>query len=599
MSFDFQKFVKKSTRGLFIFIIATMVLPLVLWGYMGGGGPEQDEEAQGQAGVIFGSTKISKAAYGRALERAGASYWWGKYEPIPVQYMRYMQVPPPTPAQLSEQAWENLILLQEAKVHGIQATEREVLLLLREVYQKFTQSYDYNEGIMGQIARDVLRTSPLAIKGWAEDAVIIRKFLDLIEESEFASYDEVYGRVLGEQKVARVWAAAFEADDAAKFVRPSTTDEVAAYYGKNREKYKVPQKVQASYLMAEFEPLLKGIAEPSADDVKKYYDEHKAEFAKEHHHEPGEAHKEDEKPEYKSFDEVKAEIPGKIRLQAAEKKAAELMAKVDVELGALVVANKNVYPDDAFDQLKAKFKAQNIDLVHDITLPFDRRRVEEVEKTVGANSNLAMWAFETGRGRGDISKTVKTSKGVALFRLNRKIEALDPGVSDRVRDHIVKELQKEQIKKRIQKRAEQVAQEINTAGFGSVRAKQRIDWRMTRYFKVGSTDMGLEDYAMSGAINRQVQGGQLAPGKAAVVPGAELRGQGKGDASYVVYLEDSAQVRPDNIEAQFANARRGQDAEARRRFKEGFIKETVQAAALQIDPSMKKAESKENPTPHP
>ena len=32
MSFKFEKLVQRSTRGLFAFIVVTMIVPLVLWG---------------------------------------------------------------------------------------------------------------------------------------------------------------------------------------------------------------------------------------------------------------------------------------------------------------------------------------------------------------------------------------------------------------------------------------------------------------------------------------------------------------------------------------------------------------------------------------
>ena len=63
MAFSFEKFVQKSTRGLFAFIVVIMIVPLVLWGYMGkmSGDKDGDEEA----GIIktdSGPVKIYKSA---------------------------------------------------------------------------------------------------------------------------------------------------------------------------------------------------------------------------------------------------------------------------------------------------------------------------------------------------------------------------------------------------------------------------------------------------------------------------------------------------------------------------------------------------------
>src|SRR6185436_9464744 len=155
--------------------------------------------------------------------------------------------------------------------------------------------------------------------------------------------------------------------------------------------------------------------------------------------------------------------------KAAERKAADVMSKVDVALGAAATANNNKYPDNVFDQLTAKFKDEGVS--HDITTAFDPKQVEDVEKIIGANSNLASWAFDPQLKIGDVSQKVRTGKGVALFRLQKKIDALEPGITERIRESIVKELQKEQIKKKTEKLANNVQQEIATHGMIAARVK--------------------------------------------------------------------------------------------------------------------------------
>ena len=59
MSFSFEKFVQKSTRGLFAFIVVIMIVPLVMWGYMGNAGEEREED-KAPAGVIYGTITVSK-----------------------------------------------------------------------------------------------------------------------------------------------------------------------------------------------------------------------------------------------------------------------------------------------------------------------------------------------------------------------------------------------------------------------------------------------------------------------------------------------------------------------------------------------------------
>jgi len=46
--------------------------------------------------------------------------------------------PAPKTDELAKQAWEDIILLREAKASGIVASEQESLIQMRDMYQKFT-----------------------------------------------------------------------------------------------------------------------------------------------------------------------------------------------------------------------------------------------------------------------------------------------------------------------------------------------------------------------------------------------------------------------------------------------------------------------------
>jgi hypothetical protein len=294
---------------------------------------------------------------------------------------------------------------------------------------------------------------------------------------------------------------------------------------------------------------------------------------------------------------VKAEIPGKIKQKAADKKAAEVMNKVDVALGALSTANNNKYPDDAFDQLKAKFKTEKIELTYDISNSFDAKGVEQVEKLVGSGSTLATWGFDPATKIGDVSQRVKTGKGVALFRLTKKIDSIDPGITERTRETLVRELRKEALKKKVSQVANNVVQEITTHGMLAARAKYKLDWRVTRYFRTDGTDLGIEDAQLASGIANQVRGGQMKAGKATSITGDSLRSPDKADWSFVIYCEDLTDLPPEDVSTQFAGSRKGMDDEARRRYRQVYIDDTVKSAGL--DDKMKNSGKPTESSPNP
>jgi len=228
---------------------------------------------------------------------------------------------------------------------------------------------------------------------------------------------------------------------------------------------------------------------------------------------------------------------------------------------------------------------------------FDPKNVEDIEKIVGANSGLPAWAGDANTKAGDISQKVRTSKGVVLFRLSKRVDALDPGITERVRESIVKELQKAQISKKTQQVANNVVQEITTHGMISARLKYPLDWRLTRYFKLGGGDTGIDDAQLGQAISRQVSG--LKPGKAMMLPGTNIQNKDKADWAYVVYLEDMVDVPPDDASSQFSGQRRGVDEEARRAYRDVYTRETVKGADVKPDASLKKDEKVPESDPNP
>src|SRR5262249_12015219 len=152
------------------------------------------------------------------------------------------------------------------------------------------------------------------------------------------------------------------------------------------------------------------------------------------------------------------------------------------------------------------------------------------------------------------------------------------------------ELQKEQLKKKVQQAANNVVQEITTRGMIVARAKYPLDWRLTRYFKPGG-EVGIEDAALGSAISQQLRGAAKA-GTAQVVSGMMLRNPDKADWAFVVYIEDLVDVPPEDVSLQFSNSRRGMDEEARKRYRDVYIQDTLKNADLKLDPSLKKPETK-------
>jgi hypothetical protein len=165
------------------------------------------------------------------------------------------------------------------------------------LFQKFVGRPDYSDEIMNRIARELIHVDFSKLHDWMSTHVVVEKLLTLIGNSEFADYDKIYGSLLSSQKMAKVWYASFDPKDYMKDLKTPSTDEIATYYSKNKDKFKIPGKVQVAYLMADAEELKKKEPEPTEEEIKKYYNDFKvAEFSKPHEHKPGDEHHETRRP---------------------------------------------------------------------------------------------------------------------------------------------------------------------------------------------------------------------------------------------------------------------------------------------------------------
>jgi hypothetical protein len=577
----FDQFVHKYTRGVFIFIVIVMVVPLVLWGYMGGGPEEGKDELAGTIeSRVFGKIEIGAATLRQQQLRAVPAWWWNKWNDrmTMLMAMRMGRNPePPKEEEIERQAWHNIVLLQEAKELGLTASEQEAKLLLRNVYHHFTNQWNVDEDTLEKIARDLLHSTMSVLDAWALDQVRIDKLLETVSDAEFAEYDRVYERVLRQDQHARAWYASFDPKDSSRETRPPTPDEILRHYEQNKAKFRTPEKARVSYLMADFEALKKKVPEPTEDEIKKYHQDNQSQFEEEHKHGPGEEHKEDEKRQVKPLDQVRTDVVSRIKQRAAEKEADQIMDKVNIDLGAAAAANKGKYPENILETLKEKFGKEGAELVFSNTAAFDRKQLEEVEKEVGTNSGLAQWAFDATVKEGEIGQKAKTSKGVCLFRLDGRKAGGDLGVTEAARTAIVKDLQKEQVKKKTQAKASAVVQDIAAKGIAAARAERALEWRVTRYFKTQGGDTGIEDRGLSFAVSQQVSSGKVKPGQATVVQGSSV-GRDVAEWAYVIYLEDIAGGPPQESEEQFRSVRESENRATRDRYRDEYVEAAVRGA---------------------
>ncbi len=152
---------KKLAKKIWI-ALAIMVLPaFLLWGL---GSALNSKKESAYVGQIFGS-KISFLNYKEALDavkNTAIIHYGEKFSEIEKQL------------DLKAQAWEMLILLHEAKMRRINASDHEVIELIKS-YPFFQRKGVFDNRLYAELLQYVFRTQPRAFEEQTRQNIIISK----------------------------------------------------------------------------------------------------------------------------------------------------------------------------------------------------------------------------------------------------------------------------------------------------------------------------------------------------------------------------------------------------------------------------------------
>lgn len=625
----FQNFVKRSTKGIFIVIIAIMAFGLIFSGTYAFWGV--DEKDKGDAGVIFGNVKVSKATFRDHARRSLGHERYAQLKMYSEQFkfglkMDFLigwimkQVANRSEAEKNKKTWENIILLQDAQDKGLAVSDEEVNKEKDAFLKMFEPSKDKDappqeERDPEAAAIEFLEIRKGDLETFFREALLMDKVLDLVTAAEFADYGKIYGDILKDEQYARVYVAGFDPKEFVRDLSPVGEGAIRKYYDDNIKRFEIPVRIQLLYLLADIESFKSKVPDPDDKEIEAYYNKNKSQFEKvkppkidEHGHDESEHHperKKDQGPkEYRTLQEAREDVIKKIKEERAWERAKEVMR----EVGERVKAAPTPSPDTLFDDIKKEFDGKGVPLTYDVTALFDQKTIDEVEKQVGKNSRVD-WGFGKDRKLGDVSPRFKTEKGFIYYRLQSKKDPFTPGLIGSIRERIVKILQKKQALDRAKQAATDLSVEINLKGLAAARTKYRcakhpgqtssspgrcgqcsaelerlsVEFKYSDLFKLdGRQSAFKDDQALGREANKNamMEGKPLPIGQARVFDGSQMVGSPKQEWSFVVVMDDIVEKVPENIETEFGQRRGTANEQARRERRKFYVSELVARAEL-------------------
>ncbi|HEY3226030.1 MAG TPA: hypothetical protein VGK61_03420 [Planctomycetota bacterium] len=605
---SFAKNVHRYYKYVLGVIVAIMALSLVISGNVtpGGRNPERT------IATIYGTFPVTQKDWIDASARAAAYYRWKCVDEIDhsseyndVAFRDYLFKAPygegpgllathemfrPSGEDVIACARELIILGFDARAKSIRVSDEEVedhiAALLRRARVPL-HDVDKQE----EFAQVYFLAKPDVFKETVREALLIDKALTLDVAGSNVRYEDVFRKRLADSRSIRVLTAGIDSETLPGDIVPVTDDEVRTEFDRRREVFKMPEKAQLEYLMADFEEFkTKRIKDPTPEEIGKYYEEHKREFTiasprREERSPQDRPDPEPQEPKFQPLEEVREQIVKKIKDREASTLGYRLISTIsskdyaDEEWKVLQEEKGREPKDDKavrervlartgsiFASIRDKYRAQGIELSNGITLPFDSKSQEAVEKAIGkpTSQEYVAWAF--GNPVGQVANLLyRSEKGVALIRIANKIEGYAPDLSGPVREKIRGDLLQERVKGRAQALADQLVRRIQEKGPAEVaklQGRRDIQIQRSGYItsKTADNETGLKPSQLSQQVKNQFLAANKNPDadpaaksdkiEASTVAG-HLVGSNWESWAFVIVVEDAVQVPPDPNEDEF------------------------------------------------
>ena len=227
---------KKTAKKVWI-VLAIIIIPaFTLWGF---GSSSRSKEENIPAGKIFGKN-ISSLEFKKAVAAAktAAILQFGDNFSKVEKYLN-----------LESQAWERLILLDEAKKRKLNISDQEVINTIQKA-PYFQKNSVFNDKTYIEILRYVFRLQPRTFEEQMRQNLTLGKLYNQITDGIKIEDINVRREWLKTNEELSIYYVAALFAEFAKKIKP-TDKEISAYYDKNKDIFKEPQLINLEYIVTE------------------------------------------------------------------------------------------------------------------------------------------------------------------------------------------------------------------------------------------------------------------------------------------------------------------------------------------------------------
>jgi peptidyl-prolyl cis-trans isomerase D len=225
---------KKTAKRIWIILILLITPAFIFWGF---GSFIRSKQEASYAGIIFGR-KVTFLEYKDALDavRNQAIIQFGDNLPELEKNLN-----------LEIQAWERLLLLAEAKIRKVTASDPEVIELIRSYPFFKTKNGQFDHQIYSQCLEYVFQAQPRIFEEQMRQNLIISKLYKAVTDSLNVSEENVkeeYKKM--NEQMALYYIAGIPSDFVKDIIAPE--EEVKDYFAKNSLQFKEPISFNIEYI---------------------------------------------------------------------------------------------------------------------------------------------------------------------------------------------------------------------------------------------------------------------------------------------------------------------------------------------------------------
>ncbi len=259
-----RKNVKSLAPTLWIVIATFIIAIFAVWG----GAGRLGEKARSETVATVGGDKISTNAYYTVLRQRLESLQ-KEFKQLNRSFIQQLNIP----QQVLEQMVQQSMLRRKASDMGITASDKEVNDRVVAMFQRdgkfigvteYRQLLAYNRLSVGEFENN-LKTE-----------IALNKLIQLLTAGIVVTPEELWSEYQKKTDSAKLEYVLLE-ESKVTSEPPLTPAEVQAYFEKNKDKYKLPERREGTYLLFRADDLKKDVQVTDAD-IDKYYKDNTEQF---------------------------------------------------------------------------------------------------------------------------------------------------------------------------------------------------------------------------------------------------------------------------------------------------------------------------------